>query len=169
MILLLQARLPYCREGNDTSKQIDRREFMRVVATLEAALTTGCCAVLAKSTARRTLMKITCFIRYQIDPFQRDAFKQYAENWGRIIPRCGGHLVGYFLPHEGTNDIAWGLIAFDSLASYERYKARLKSDPEARENFAMAQAKRLILREERNFVEIVGETFGVASTLHEGA
>ena len=112
-------------------------------------------------------MKITCFIRYQIDPFQRDVFKQYAENWGRIIPRCGGHLVGYFLPHEGTNDIAWGLIAFDSLASYERYKARLKSDPEARGNFAMAQAKRLILREERNFVEIVGETFGVASTLHE--
>jgi hypothetical protein len=33
---------------------------------------------------------------------QRDAFKKYAENWGRIIPRLGGHLVGYFLPHEGT-------------------------------------------------------------------
>ncbi|HEV1284595.1 MAG TPA: NIPSNAP family protein [Bryobacteraceae bacterium] len=47
-------------------------------------------------------MKITCFIRYEIDPFQRDAFKKYAENWGRIIPRLGGHLVGYFLPHEGT-------------------------------------------------------------------
>ena len=114
-----------------------------------------------KSLASRTLVKITCFIRYQIDPFQRDAFKQYAENWGRIIPRCGGHLVGYFLPHEGTNDVAWGLIAFDSLASYERYKARLQSDPEARENLAMAQAKRLILREERNFVEIVDETFGM--------
>jgi len=149
--------------------QIDRREFMRVVATIGAALTMGSDTLSAKSTTRRTLMKITCFIRYQIDPFQRDAFKQYAENWGRIIPRCGGHLVGYFLPHEGTNDIAWGLIAFDSLASYERYKARLKSDPEARENFAMAQAKRLILREERNFVEIVDGTFGVVSTLHEGA
>jgi hypothetical protein len=48
-------------------------------------------------------MGITCFIRYQIDPFQRAAFETYAENWGRIIPRCGGHLVGYFLPHEGTN------------------------------------------------------------------
>src|ERR1700730_11549793 len=99
--------------------QIDRREFMRVVATIGAALTMGCDAVSAKSTARTRLMKITCFIRYQIDPFQRDAFKQYAENWGRIIPRCGGHLVGYFLPHEGTNDVAWGLIAFDSLAAYE--------------------------------------------------
>ncbi len=102
-------------------------------------------------------MTITCFIRYQIDPFQRDAFKKYAENWGRIIPRCGGHLVGYFLPYEGTNDVGWGLIAFDSLASYEAYKARLRSDPEARENFALAQTKRFILREERNFVEVVAE------------
>ncbi|RYY70126.1 MAG: NIPSNAP family protein, partial [Comamonadaceae bacterium] len=61
-------------------------------------------------------MTITCFIRYQIDPFQRDAFRAYALNWGRIIPRCGGRLLGYFLPCEGTNDIAWGLIGFDSLA-----------------------------------------------------
>ncbi len=143
--------------------QIDRCEFMRVVATIGAALTMGCYAVSAKSTARRTLMKITCFIRYQIDPFQRDAFRQYAENWGRIIPRCGGHLVGYFLPYEGTNDVAWGLIAFESLTSYEAYRARLKSDPDARANFAMAQSKRLILREERNFVEIVDGTFGVPS------
>ncbi len=106
-------------------------------------------------------MKITCFIRYQIDPFQRDAFKKYAENWGRIIPRCGGHLVGYFLPSEGTNDVAWGLIAFDSLAAYEAYRVRLKSDPEALENFSMAQTKRIILREERSFVEIVDGTFGL--------
>jgi NIPSNAP len=107
-------------------------------------------------------MRVTCIIRYEIDPFQRDAFKTYAENWGRIIPRCGGHLVGYFLPHEGTNNIAWGLIAFDSLASYEAYRARLKSDPEGLENFAMAHAKRFILREERNFVEAVDGTFGVS-------
>jgi len=109
-------------------------------------------------------MKMTCFIRYQIDPFQRDAFKKYAESWGRIIPRCGGHLVGYFLPGEGTNDIAWGLIAFDSLAAYEQYRARLKSDPKALENFSMAQTKRIILREERTFVEIVDGTFGLPST-----
>ena len=110
-------------------------------------------------------MKITCFIRYQIDPFQREEFKKYAENWGRIIPRCGGHLVGYFLPSEGTNDVAWGLIAFDSLADYEAYRARLRSDPEAIENFSMAQSKRIILREERTFVEIVDGTFGLPSKL----
>lgn len=110
-------------------------------------------------------MKITCVIRYEIDPFQRDGFQKYAENWGHIIPRCGGHLVGYFLPYEGTNNVAWGLIAFDSLAAYEAYKTRLKSDPQARENFEMAQSKRLILREERNFVEVVDATFGIPSAL----
>ena len=104
-------------------------------------------------------MTITCIIRYQIDPFQRDAFQAYAETWGRVIPRCGGHLLGYFLPYEGTNDVAWGLIAFDSLASYEQYKARLKTDPEAQDNFRMAQTKRFILREERNFVQAVEGTF----------
>jgi hypothetical protein len=109
-------------------------------------------------------MTIVCVIRYQIDPFQRVEFKVYAEKWGRIIPRCGGHLVGYFLPYEGTNDVAWGLIAFDGLASYEAYRARLKNDPEARENFDRAQSKRLILREERNFVEVVDGTFGIPSS-----
>jgi hypothetical protein len=118
-----------------------------------------------KEQTKSAPMMITCFIRYQIDPFQRDEFKKYAKNWGRIIPRCGGHLVGYFLPHEGTNDVAWGLISFDSLASYEAYRARLKSDEEALENFAMAQGKRLILREERTFVEVVDGTFAVPSTL----
>jgi hypothetical protein len=114
-------------------------------------------------------MTMTCVIRYQIDPFQRDEFKKYAENWGRIIPRCGGHLIGYFLPSEGTNDVAWGLIAFDSLAAYEAYRARLRSDPEGRANFALAQTKRLILREERNFVEAVDGTLGIPSTLPKSA
>ena len=68
-------------------------------------------------------MAITCVIRYEIDPFQREAF--------------------------------------NSLAAYERYRARLKSDAEARDNFNMAQTKRLILREERNFVEVVEGTLGV--------
>src|SRR5881398_2286063 len=111
-----------------------------------------------KLTNGNTLMKMTCFIRYQIDPFQRDAFRAYAEAWGRIIPRCGGHLVGYFLPSEGTNDIAWGLIAFDSLAAYEAYRARLRADPEGRANFQFAQDRRLVLREERTWLETVDGT-----------
>ncbi|HEX3748763.1 MAG TPA: NIPSNAP family protein [Bryobacteraceae bacterium] len=106
-------------------------------------------------------MAIVCVIRYRIDPFQRDGFKRYAENWGRIIPRCGGRLVGYFLPHEGTNDVAWGMIAFDSLAAYEQYRERLRCDPEGIANFKMAMDDRLILREERNFVEAVDGTFSI--------
>ncbi len=103
-------------------------------------------------------MEITCFIRYRIDPFQRDAFEEYAKNWGRIIPRCGGRLLGYYVPHEGTNDVAWGLISFDSLAAYETYRARLKADQEGRANFATAQERRLILREERTFLRLVEGT-----------
>ncbi len=105
-------------------------------------------------------MNLTCFIRYQIDPFQREAFRAYAEAWGRIIPRCGGRLIGYFLPHEGSNDLAWGLIGFDSLAAYERYRAVLKADAEGRENFAFAQRERFILREERSWLEDVTGTRG---------
>ncbi|ATQ77256.1 NIPSNAP family protein [Massilia violaceinigra] len=104
-------------------------------------------------------MTIACFIRYEIDPFQRDAFRAYAENWGRIIPRCGGNLIGYFLPLEGTNYEAWGMVGFDSLAAYEAYRARLRLDPESRANFAMAQEKRFILREERTFTEVVESAF----------
>jgi NIPSNAP len=108
-------------------------------------------------------MSITVFIRYEIDPFQKAAFQQYAENWGRIIPRCGGHLVGYFLPSEGTNYEAWGLISFASLAAYESYRARLRADEEGAHNFAWAQQKRFILREERTFTQNVLGTINRAS------
>jgi len=103
-------------------------------------------------------MTITCFIRYRIDPFQREQFRQYAENWGRIIPRLGGALLGYFLPHEGTNDEAWGLVAFASLADYEAYRNSLKTDIDARANFALAREGRFILRETRTFTEAVAGT-----------
>jgi hypothetical protein len=143
---------------------VNRREATQGLASLVVAGT------LPKSfrdgpPPRNTPMRMTCFIRYQIDPFQREAFKEYAENWGRIIPRCGGHLIGYFLPYEGTNDVAWGLIAFDGLAAYEAYRKRLQVDPEAQRNFALVQTKRVILREERNFVEIVEGTFEQPPTL----
>ena len=106
-------------------------------------------------------MTIACLIRYEIDPFQRDAFAKYAETWGRVIPRLGGHLIGYFLPHEGTNDVAWALVGFESLAAYEAYRARLRTDDEARANFAFATSGRFIRREERTFVEGVPGTLGL--------
>jgi hypothetical protein len=100
-------------------------------------------------------MTVTVFIRYQIDPFQRDAFAAYARRWLDIIPKCGGQVVGYWLPHEGTNNIAFGLISFADLAAYEAYRARLRADPEGLANFRMAEEKRFILGEERSFLRPV--------------
>lgn len=100
-------------------------------------------------------MTVTVFIRYQIDPFQRDVLEAYARCWLTIIPKCGGNLIGYWMPHEGANNIAFGLISFDSFADYEVYRKRLKSDPEGAGNFRMAEEKRLILAEERTFLRPV--------------
>lgn len=100
-------------------------------------------------------MAVTVFIRYQIDPFKRAAFEEYARRWLTIIPKCGGDVVGYWMPHEGTNNVAFGLISFDSLAAYEAYRARLKSDPEAVANFTFAEEQRLIVAEERTFLRPV--------------
>ena len=100
-------------------------------------------------------MSITVFIRYQLDPFKRDGFEAYARNWLTIIPKCGGEVVGYWMPHEGTDNIAHGLISFASLAAYETYRARLKSDGEGAANFALAQTERFIVSEERTFLRQV--------------
>ena len=146
--------------------QVRRREVLWAMLAAAAASTIG--AGFPAVHQRRTNTIVTCFLHYQIDPFQRDEFRKYAEAWGRIIPRCGGRLIGYFLPYEGTNDVAWGLIAFDSLASYEAYRKRLREDADGRANFALAQSKRLILREERTFVEVVDGTFAVPPILKGG-
>ncbi|HEY2892178.1 MAG TPA: NIPSNAP family protein [Dongiaceae bacterium] len=100
-------------------------------------------------------MTVACCIRYVLDPFKRDEFENYAQTWNRIIPRCGGNLLGYFMPHEGTNNIALAMISFDSLAAYETYRTRLKADPEGKANFEFAQKEKFILSEERTFLRPV--------------
>jgi len=100
-------------------------------------------------------MTVTVFIRYQLDPFKRAQFEQYAKRWLSVIPRCGGDLIGYFMPHEGTNNIAFALISFESLAAYERYRARLRDDDEGIANFSFAEEQKFILAEERTFLRKV--------------
>jgi hypothetical protein len=137
---------------------IDRREavgFAGVLAVLAIAP-----ASLAEPSRKNPSMKIMCVIRYQIDPARRDEFKRYAEMLIAVIPRIGGHLMGYFLPWEGTNDVAWGLVGFESLAAYEAYRARLRTSPE-REGAAWIEGQKAILREERNFVQLVEGSFNV--------
>jgi hypothetical protein len=100
-------------------------------------------------------MTVTVFIRYQLDPARRVQFEEYARAWLRIIPPCGGDLVGYWMPHEGTNNVAFGLISFESLATYEAYRARLKDSAEGAANFRFAEEQRFILAEERTFLRRV--------------
>ena len=100
-------------------------------------------------------MTLTVFIRYQLDPFKKQEFEAYAKRWIAIIPQCGGDLVGYWMPHEGTNNIAYGLISFDSLAAYEAYRARLKTDEAGAANFRTAEEQKFILAEERTFLRPV--------------
>ena len=97
---------------------------------------------------------ITCFIRYEIDPFKTEAFQAYARNWGEAIPRCGADLIGYFAPHEGSANTAYGIYNIESLAAYETYRARLRADPLGRANFDFARQEQFIRREDRIFPQL---------------
>jgi hypothetical protein len=95
---------------------------------------------------------ITCFIRYEIDPFKREEFTEYARNWGQAIPRNGADLIGYFAPHEGSSTTAYGVYSIENLTAYEAYRARLAADPLGRENYEFAKRERFILKEDRIFL-----------------
>ena len=97
---------------------------------------------------------ITCFIRYEIDPFKTDAFAEYARNWGQAIPRCGADLIGYFAPYEGSATTAYGVYTIADLAAYERYRARLRADAAGQANYAFAKKERFILKEDRLFLKL---------------
>ena len=103
---------------------------------------------------------ITCFIRYEIDPYKVTEFEQYARNWGEAIPRCGAELIGYYAPHEGSATTAYGLYNIENLAAYEAYRARLKDDPLGRENFAFAQREQFVRREDRVFLRLASARHG---------
>ncbi len=98
---------------------------------------------------------ITCFIRYEIDPFKIDAFEEYARTWGQAIPRCGAELIGYYAPHEGSATTAYAAYNIESLAAYERYRARLREDELGRKNYAFSQREQFIRKENRTFLKLV--------------
>jgi hypothetical protein len=127
----------------------------RTVLQSAAALGLSARAAHGANNEEKNTMTVVCHIRYQIDPFKRDLFERYAEAWGTIIPACGGDLIGYYMPAEGTNDVAHAMIGFDSLAAYEAYRARLRTDPASKVNFEFAERGRFVLREEREFIRPV--------------
>jgi len=91
-------------------------------------------------------------------------FEQYADKWSKIIPQCGGELLGYFSPHEGSNNIAFGLISFNSLSDYEAYRIRLRQSDLGRNNFSFAQTDKFILEERRSFLKVVPSTYKLEPT-----
>jgi hypothetical protein len=136
----------------DNSMHPHRRAVMR------GSLLGGLAAALpwTKAFAREEkTMNVVCHIRYALDPFKTAQFEEYAKAWLTAIPECGGALIGYFMPHEGTNYEAHAMIGFDSLAAYEAYRAKLRTHPASKANFEFAQREKFILREERAWLRQV--------------
>ena len=100
-------------------------------------------------------MTVTCFIKYKLDPYKLSAFEAYAQVWLDVIPKCGGDLIGYWMPHEGTNYEAFALVSFKSLADYETYRIELRKNSESVANFTRAQEEKFILEESRAWLRQV--------------
>lgn len=98
---------------------------------------------------------ITCYLRYVIDPHKLAEFETYARTWLPLIARFGGEHHGYFLPHEGANNIAIALFSFPSLAAYEKYRIRSQTDPDCLAAYAFEQANKSIISYERSFMRPV--------------
>lgn len=107
---------------------------------------------------------VTCYLRYVIDPYKVADFEQYARLWIPLVQRLGGVHHGYFLPHEGANNIAVALFSFPSLSAYESYRLQMTEDAECQAAYALAEETRCILSFERSFMRpVFGEKAAVAA------
>ncbi|ASY65093.1 hypothetical protein SJ05684_c36800 [Sinorhizobium sojae CCBAU 05684] len=100
---------------------------------------------------------ITCYLKYVIDPYKVEEFEHYAKLWIPLVNRLGGSHHGYFMPHEGANNIALALFSFPSLAAYEAYREKMATDSECQAAFAYAEETRCIASYERSFMRPVFE------------
>jgi hypothetical protein len=95
---------------------------------------------------------ITCVVHYTINPGEIDAFERFAQEWMRLVTKHGGVHHGYFLPAEGASDQAEALFSFESLAAYERYRARFGNDPEFVAADRIRDDSGCVVRYERTFM-----------------
>jgi len=95
---------------------------------------------------------ITCYIKYKIDSYKLKEFEIYAKKWIPLVNKFGGIHHGYFLPHEGTNDMAIALFSFPSLAAYREDSFK---DPECLQAFDYATKTKCIINYERSFMRPV--------------
>lgn len=100
---------------------------------------------------------ITCYVNYIIDPYKLKEFEVYAKNWIPLVNKFGGTHHGYFLPHEGPNNVAVTLFSFPSLSDYEKYRTDSMLDPDCIEAYEYAEKNRCIISYERSFMRPVFE------------
>lgn len=100
---------------------------------------------------------VTCYMKFVIDPYKLNEFEIYAKKWISIIRRMGGEHHGFFMPYEGSNNIACSLFSFPSLSAYEEYRTKLRTDEESLSNLAYAKETRCLISYERSFMRPVFE------------
>ncbi len=98
---------------------------------------------------------ITCYLRYVIDPLKLKEFEHYGKLWIPLVEKFGGTHHGYFLPHEGPNNIAFALFSFPSLATYEEYRIKAAQDPECKAAMKYYEETQCFLSYERFFMRPV--------------
>jgi hypothetical protein len=98
---------------------------------------------------------ITCYLKYVIDPYKLKEFEVYAKLWIPLVNKFGGNHNGYFLPHEGANNIAVALFSFKSLADYEKYRIDSMNDLKCKEAYEYALKTKCIISYERSFMRPV--------------
>ncbi|MBU1567271.1 MAG: NIPSNAP family protein [Proteobacteria bacterium] len=96
---------------------------------------------------------ITCYLKYVIDPYKLKEFEEYAKMWIPLVDKFGGKHHGYFMPHEGASNIAYALFSFPSLAEYEEYRGKIKTDKDCIKAFKHAEETRCIFSFERSFMK----------------
>ena len=98
---------------------------------------------------------ITCYLRYDVDPHKLKDFEEYAKMWIPLVNKFGGTHHGYFLPHEGANNIAYALFSFPSLAKYEEYREKAFDDEECQAAMKHYKKTRCYFSFERSFTRPV--------------
>ncbi|MBW8182340.1 MULTISPECIES: NIPSNAP family protein [Shewanella] len=111
----------------------------------------------SKNNLEQMPMKVTCHVKYIIDPDMLSEFEHYAKLWIPLVEKFGGQHHGYFLPGEGANDVAIALFSFPSLADYEVYRHESAQDVDCLSAFYYAKKHKFILRYERSFMRPVLE------------
>lgn len=94
---------------------------------------------------------VTCYLRYVLDPFKLKEFETYGKMWIPLVEKFGGQHHGYFMPGEGTSNVALALFSIPSLAAYEAYRAQVASDAECQAAVRYYEETKCFLSYERSF------------------